>query len=421
MRVTAFCICLGLAIPSAAAVLEEEQRAGPAPAVSDTSTEWRNEGATLDAVRLINEAYAKTPFSREFEGVLDQPPLRITWQIGPNVPVAWKGGVAGLIGDDICLAGGLWMPSRANLAYAFNLPTQTYRELPPPPVSTEYTQGACDGSYVYLVGGRGAGRTVYRLGRSGEDAWQYEELPLLPEAEGAGRWVASVALVPGQWLFLVGGHPTGTPTETRDAPALPDYRLRLDVAGANWELMAPYPGGPRALMIAGTARGKLYVFGGSHPEPTMRKNHLELAKKYGLTAPWGGVPNYRDAYQYEPGANSWKPIRSAPFPVVSGCAVALQDRYILLMGSTDVRTLRVGKTTGRQDPFWTGYGDRILCYDVEQDNYSNVGVMPYGVATAPWVACGDTLYGFGGEPAHSYNANTENVLQIGTIEWLVSK
>ena len=64
-----------------------------------------------------------------------------------------------------------------------------------------------------------------------------------------------------------------------------------------------------------------------------------------------------------------------------------------------------------------GYGDRILCYDVEKDNYSHVGVMPYGVATSHWVCDGERVYSFGGEPAHGYNMNTENVLQIGRIQW----
>jgi hypothetical protein len=109
------------------------------------------------------------------------------------------------------------------------------------------------------------------------------------------------------------------------------------------------------------------------------------------------------------------PIRSTPFPVLGGHAVALQDRFVPLMGSADYPTYRVGKTNGRKDPFWTGYGDRILCYDVEKDNYSHVGVMPYGVATSHWVTDGQRLYNFGGEPGHMYNENTENVLQIGLI------
>ena len=115
-----------------------------------------------------------------------------------------------------------------------------------------------------------------------------------------------------------------------------------------------------------------------------------------------------------------------------GTGVALQDRYILLMGTSETKSLRVGKTdlgvlagTATKNksaaeenmlPYWTGYNDLVLCYDTEQDNYSRVGVMLYGVATCPWVTDGQRLYGFGGEPCHGFNNNnTENVLQSGSL------
>jgi len=112
-----------------------------------------------------------------------------------------------------------------------------------------------------------------------------------------------------------------------------------------------------------------------------------------------------------------------------GSGVVLQDRYVLLMGTTETRSHRVGKTdvsglvamsTRQQiaplmDAQWTGYNDVILCYDSERDNYARLGVMLYGVATVPWITAGGRLYGFGGEPMHRFNDNTENVLQIGAI------
>ncbi len=102
--------------------------------------------------------------------------------------------------------------------------------------------------------------------------------------------------------------------------------------------------------------------------------------------------------------------------MVGGVGIVLEDRYVLLMGIGDVRTYRVGKSKWGSCPsLWSGYGDIILCYDVEEDNYSRVGVVPYGVATCHWVYADGKVYGFGGEPAHGYNENTENVLQIGTI------
>jgi hypothetical protein len=37
-----------------------------------TSTEWRDDEANINVVRELNRAYALLPFSREYEGVLDQ-------------------------------------------------------------------------------------------------------------------------------------------------------------------------------------------------------------------------------------------------------------------------------------------------------------------------------------------------------------
>ena len=98
---------------------------------AETKTEWRNDVANLEAVQKINEAYRRMPFSVEYEGVSDDCPLLIDWQLGPNLPHTWKGGVAAFFGDEIVLAGGLWMPMRANFTYAYNTKTGTYRQLPP--------------------------------------------------------------------------------------------------------------------------------------------------------------------------------------------------------------------------------------------------------------------------------------------------
>ncbi|MBN2296173.1 MAG: hypothetical protein JXM70_27325 [Pirellulales bacterium] len=390
---------------------EESKPTDPAK----TSTEWRNDVANLEITKKFNQAYARLPFSVEYEGVLDTRPFSIDWTVGPNLPVAWKGGVAGMIGDEIILTGGLWMPERLNVTYAYNTKTHTYRELPAPPVRPAYTQGACDGRTLFVVGGRSAGRHVFKLAKDEQGDWKWSELARLPESDEAGRWLAAVGMVPGKWLFVVGGHMTGTPSETEGTPRMPDFRLRLDKADAVWEPMSPYPAGDRDLIIPAVARGKLYVFGGSNCDRVMREIFKDIYDKYGVNAPYNGVPNYRDAFCYDPDKNQWKRIRNLPMPMVAGGTVVLDDRYVLLLGSADVRSYRVGKTTGRKDPYYLGYGDLVLCYDVQADNYCRVGVMPYGVATTPWVTDGHHVYGFGGEPSHGYIMNTENVVQIGTL------
>jgi hypothetical protein len=406
-------------------------RAGAQVTNASTSTDWRDDEKNAVVVRELNKAYAQLPFSFSYNGVLDERPFELTWTTGRSTPLAWKGGVAGIIGDDVILTGGMWMPGRLNRAYAYSVKTGSYREIPAPPYETAYTQGAYDGQKLYVVGGRSAGRHVSALSRAGSGEWKWEALPSLPEQEGRGRWVAVSQVDPGHWLFLVSGHPTGTQSEVRDQPALACWRLALDKPGARWEPMAPYPGGPRAVHSAAVARGKLYVFGGSHPNPVMRAVFVHLVKSYGLfDTPFLGVPEYRDAYRYDPRTDRWDRLRDLPFGMSGGAGVVLQDRYILLMGSSGKRTHRVGKTdraglvqmsakgeaAPHIDPEWTGYDDVILCYDIEKDNYARLGVMMYGVATCPWVTDGKRLYGFGGEPMHRYNENTENVLQIADIQ-----
>jgi hypothetical protein len=407
---------LGMLLMATELCVSQSEATEIQPSIKETSTEWRDDEKNLVAVGELNHAYARLPFSREYDGVQDNCPVELSWKTGENLPVAWKGGVAGIFGDEIALVGGLWMPGRKNLAYAYQIKTGTYKVLPPPPFETAYTQGTFDGTNLFVIGGRSAGRKVARLDRVNGSDWRWTELPPLPESEGSGRWLAATGVVPGKWLFLVAGHPTGSPSEVRTQPAMPDWRLRLDRSGAEWERMAPYPGGHRALVTGAVARGKFYVFGGSQPDAEMRSRHVKLSKEFQLAAPYNGVPNYRDAYCYEPEENRWHSIRNLPLPMLSGAGVVLKERYILLMGSSDTRTFRVGKQKAMLLPFWTGYGDLVLCYDLEQDNYSRVGVMIYGVATCPWVSDGESVFGFGGEPGHGYNDNTESVLQIGTIQ-----
>jgi N-acetylneuraminic acid mutarotase len=399
---------------------------------ADSSTEWRNDEANKIVVKELNKSYSDIPFSQEYEGVLDKTPFELTWTTGPNLPVTWKGGIAGVIGEDIVLIGGLWMPGYRNLAYSYNLNTKTYKEIPPPPFKTEYTQGACDGTNVYVVGGRVAGRHVAKLSRISGNDWKWTDMPSLPESEANGRWLANVEIA-GKWLLFVSGHPTGTPSEERGRPAMKDWRLRLDDPKAQWEPMKSFPGSVRAMLESAVVRGKLYVFGGSHPNPAMRESFKKVVNDYRLfNVPYAGVPEYRDSYLYDPETNEWRRIKSLPFPMHGARGVMLQDRYILLMGTSENKSLRVGKTdisvlagtaTNNKSsehvflPYWQGYSDLILCYDIEQDNYSRVGVMTYGVATCPWVTDGQHLYGFGGEPYHGFNNNnTENVLQIGSIK-----
>jgi hypothetical protein len=374
-----------------------------------TSTDWRDDESNLEAVKLLNKAYSHQQFSEKYENALDECPITIDWEVGPNTPIAWKGGAAGLVDGEVLLTGGLWMPGRHNLAYSYSLGDKEYKEIPAPAIAPQYTQGASDGKSLYVVGGRGAGRSTLKLAKSESGDWQYHEMAQLPESEGSGRCLAAAAIVPDKWLLLVQGIRGGT--------SLDDYRLQLDKPNAEWEPMAPFPGRRRSLQFSSAVGNDVYFFGGRYTEPKMREAYEELYKRYELEAPEGGAPCLRDAYKYNTESNSWVQLRNLPFPAISGAAIPLNERYILLMAVGDPMSYRVGKSAWSKDPKWTGFDDQILCYDIEKDMYSHVGVSLYGVGNAPWVRNGDKIYAFGGEPRHNFNDNTENVLQIGTIKW----
>jgi hypothetical protein len=62
----------------AAACAPHSQAAESEPSPKGTSTEWRDDEKNLIVVRDLNRAYARLPFSREYDGVLDHCPFALT-------------------------------------------------------------------------------------------------------------------------------------------------------------------------------------------------------------------------------------------------------------------------------------------------------------------------------------------------------
>lgn len=359
---------------------------------------WRNDNVNLRLVAKINKTIANQSFSAEIPGTLDKKPVCIDWSTGPDLPLNlyWKGGVAGVIDNKIILTGGLWMTKRLNLTLSYNPAEEEYDLLPQPPTNPSYTQGACDGKSIYVVGGRSSKTNVYRLTKDNSDNWIWNNMASLPAADEAGRWLGSVGIIPGKWLLLVGGiggYPPGLGS-AEGGPKMPDYRLKLDDPNAQWESMAEYPAGSKHLMMGAVVGHKFYLFGGTP-----------------------GMQVERHAYVYDAEANTWTAIKDLPLPRSGGATVVVDNRYILLMGAGRTDSLRYGGAAGG----WIGYSDEIIGYDIAQDNYFRVGVLPYGIGTSPWVKIKNKVYSFGGEPQHNINDNTENVLQIGTLNVAPSK
>ena len=138
----------------------------------------------------------------------------------------------------------------------------------------------------------------------------------------------------------------------------------------------------------------------------------------------GGLYIPRLAYRYDVDTDRWATIASLPQAIQGGGqqAVALDDRHLLLMGTSHDDSFRIGKSLWhRQQERAKYYGDVIFCYDRVTDTYSRVGKLLYGVGTSSWVAVenGSRILSFGGEPMHGFKDNSETVVQIGTVRRLL--
>ena len=115
-----------------------------------------------------------------------------------------------------------------------------------------------------------------------------------------------------------------------------------------------------------------------------------------------------------------------PFAMIQGPKLApvVNARYVLLLGAQRRLTARRGHeppgymaAVGR--PALEGgleyYGDDALFYDTVDQVYGSLGKVPYGVVTANWVSNGTHAIGFGGEPCHGWNGNTESAVQMAAI------
>ena len=140
----------------------------------------------------------------------------------------------------------------------------------------------------------------------------------------------------------------------------------------------------------------------------------------------GMTADVRAAYAYDPVTNQWTALPKLPLNFVQGPkhAPVVGDRYVLLLGTQRRLTARRGQepsgymaAVGRPsiDNVIDYYGDDAVFYDTVERVYGHIGKLPYGLCTASWVCNGTHALGFGGEPGHGWNGNTESAIQMARI------
>ncbi len=197
----------------------------------------------------------------------DFSPAAVTWALTPGRDTTWRtlpampidsargSSAMGALGDQLVVAGGLAGNAVATVS-AFDLPTQTWSDLPPLPAPVDHGCGAVVSGKLYVIGGRRGTVTsvtasVYEYTPGGD--WRTRSP--MPTARGG------VACgVVGERIIVVGGE--GNPA---NAAGLFANVEAYAPASDTWEILPPMPT-PRHGMGAAGAGGRLYVPGGGRRE-----------------------------------------------------------------------------------------------------------------------------------------------------------
>lgn len=337
-------------------------------------------------------------------------PLKISWRIGTDLPMNWKGGAAGVVEGKVVYAGGMQSPWRAPKEVilmdttAVNLGPEpgrlkaeylVYCWLLELPVATEYTGGLSVGNAFYVLGGRSKNvrRRVFRLTR--------RDKGILGPSPGAGRCA-------GDWVWdeiaqMCKDHLLPTCAAVGDTIVVTGGTSGVGDGVEAYSTSQPEPGWfelPKApLMRASTAaaaRGKFYLFGG-------------------LAGDDAATQTSDSAFSLDLATCNWKEIKRMPLPLRYASAVTYQDRYIIILGGAsrkdpDFPPLKIpGGPIGQLSPF-------VFVYDADTDEYWQLEeTMPVGVATLGSALIDDTIYVIGGETRDPHTSNCSNKLQIGRI------
>lgn len=292
-------------------------------------------------------------------------PVAITWTATEPLPC----GVAGHAFVDtetgpISMGGTTWRSGqRLWLSQCWRLDPATgaWREhaaLPHPLAYPLVVQRAKD---LFLIGGadEAGGRSdtlVFHAGKLDPT----RSLPKLPDP-GALAFGGTVE----NWIVLAGGAPSPSLTDHATDRVL---RLDVDAPQPRWLEAAAMPGGPTILAGSASLAGKLFVFGG-----------MSRSDK---TTP---LTDTAAAYQYDPVRDRWSPIAPLPGRRRGATAVAINDRFIAIVG---------GCITEREIHTML---DEVLLYDARADRYHPAQPLPYAAALVGAVRHGDRLFVFGGE------------------------
>lgn len=214
---------------------------------------------------------------------------------------------------------------------------------------------------------------------------QVEKLPDLP-----APLANSCGVLIGDVVYIAGGQKNAGDLVASDN----FWSLDLSAPEKGWQILPAWPGLPRMLAVAGTAKGAFYLFSGVA---------LKAGKREYL----------KDAFKYELG-KGWQKISDLPAPVVAAPSPAYSpdNTNLQIFGGDDgALAARAAELKGNHP----GFSKAILNYSVIADRWTVAGqIEPTAPVTTPLVVWNGQVVLPGGEVRPA--TRTPNVLIVSVEE-----
>jgi len=281
----------------------------------------------------------------------------VLWKNRPALPIPAAGGHSGFLNDQILYLGGTtwrkgyreWLSD----AQVYQEADNSWRVGVPMPCPLAYAASVWCGTSVELYGGcdsEGPCLDCWRLDCGTQEFQRTGQIP-------AARLFARAEIVE-EFVYLLGGC-----VDSVTAEGARDILLRRE--SGTWRKIATLPQGGLSLAASACVRHFLFIFGG-------------------CSASNGGkVRDLDDAWRFDTRSAEWQRLRPLPRKKRGLSAIALDGRYILLMGG---HTASLGAFEAELD-----------VYDMEADNYRRLGSLLSGAMCVELLSTGSEIFAVGGE------------------------
>ena len=310
---------------------------------------------------------------------------QITWRDLPSLPQALGGQFAGVLGDELIVAGGSywtgppWSNGRkiwVDTIYALKRDAKAWRLAGRLPEPLAYGASVAHGDSLLLLGGHneaGVSNRILRL-RMRDGVISADTVAMLPQP-----LMMMNAVVLGDSIYVAGGQSTPAPTRAlSNFWSLP--LAELSARAPRWRELPTWPGPGRFFAHMAAATDSLYLAGGSDlvGDPPLRKF-------------------LSDANRYKPGSG-WQPLPDLPGPLQAGLGAAHDGRFLVFGGSDGSLALRELELKENHP----GFSRNLLIFDPASSAWISVPGIPASLVTTTITRFGDEFVIAGGEdrPGH---------------------